>query len=193
MPTPRPGTIPSPPRTAGSACGSAPPNGQGLTALLALNILEGLDLGTLDPLGPDRYHRLIEAVRIAFADTRWYVADPTVTSVPVAELLSKEYAAKRRALLDPRRAKVDVQHGSPVAGTDTVYFCVVDGAGNACSFINSVYMGFGSGIVAKGFGQCRRRDFEPLRSRWARARSLLWAVSDRAASSMNGPEARTGD
>src|SRR5215470_5169319 len=70
-----------------------PPNGQGITALLALNLLEGFDLRGQDPLGPDRLHLLVEALRVAFADTRWYVADPRVTKVPVAELLSKDYAA----------------------------------------------------------------------------------------------------
>lgn len=129
-----------------------PPNGQGITALLALSILEGFDLAALDPLGADRLHLVIEALRLAFADARWYVADPRVTAVPVAELLSPEYAARRRALIDPRRAAADVRRGVPTAGSDTVYFCVVDDAGNACSFINSNYMGFGTGIVPRGWG-----------------------------------------
>ena len=129
-----------------------PPNGQGLTALLALGILDGLDLAGQDPLGPDRVHLLVEALRLAFADTRWYVADPKVVHVPVAELLSPAYLAGRRAAIDPRRATADVRRGAPVAGTDTVYFCVVDGDGNACSFINSNYMGFGTGLVPRGWG-----------------------------------------
>ncbi len=129
-----------------------PPNGQGLAALLALNILEGYDLAALNPLAPERLHLTIEAMRLAFADARWYVADPAFKPAPLAELLAKSYAETRRKLIDPRRATVDQQYGAPVAGSDTVYFCVVDGAGNACSFINSNYMGFGTGIVPAGWG-----------------------------------------
>jgi gamma-glutamyltranspeptidase/glutathione hydrolase len=91
-------------------------------------------------------------MRLAFADTRWYVADPDVVNVPVEELISKRYAATRRRLLDPDRASVGVEKGSPAAGGDTVYFCVVDGRGNACSFINSNYNGFGTGIIPRGCG-----------------------------------------
>jgi gamma-glutamyltranspeptidase/glutathione hydrolase len=129
-----------------------PPNGQGLTALLGLNILEGFDLAALPPLSAERLHLEIEALRLAFADARWYVADPTFSPAPLAVLLSKDYAATRRRLIRPGRASLDRQRGSPVAGSDTVYFSVVDGEGNACSFINSNYMGFGTGIVPHGWG-----------------------------------------
>ena len=129
-----------------------PPSGQGITALIALNLLEGFELRGQDPLGADRMHLVTEALRLAFADARRFVADPRVAQVPVAELVSKDYAARRRPLIDPRRAVADPRHGAPVAGSDTVYFCAVDGRGNACSFINSNYMVFGTGIVPRGWG-----------------------------------------
>jgi gamma-glutamyltranspeptidase/glutathione hydrolase len=127
-----------------------PPNGQGLAALIALNVLEGFNLSGQDPMRAERWHLLIEAVRLAFADTGWYVADPAFVDVPLAGLLSKDYAAERRKLIDPARATLDTRHGAPVAASGTVYFCVVDGRGNACSFINSNYMGFGTGMVPEG-------------------------------------------
>jgi gamma-glutamyltranspeptidase / glutathione hydrolase len=144
---------------AGLRLWECPPNGQGITALLALNILEGFDLPS-DPLAPDRLHLEIEALRLAFSDTNWYVADPRhpetsrefKTSEVYPVLISKEYAAQRRKLIDPKKASLDQKSGTPLSASDTVYFCVVDGWGNACSFINSNYMGFGTGIVPHGWG-----------------------------------------
>jgi gamma-glutamyltranspeptidase/glutathione hydrolase len=129
-----------------------PPNGQGLTALLALNILSTFDLASQNPLGPERWHLLVEAMRLAFADTRAYLADPSVVRVPIAELLSASYAEERAALIDPRAAAADPVRGSPESHSDTVYFCTADRDGNACSFINSNYLGVGTGIVPDGWG-----------------------------------------
>jgi gamma-glutamyltranspeptidase/glutathione hydrolase len=137
-----------------------PPNGQGLAALLGLNILEGFDLAEQPPLSAARLHLEIEAMRLAFADARRYVADPAprpgrsaaFRPAPLAGLLSKEYAAGRRRLIDPARATLDQRFGVPASASDTVYLSVVDGDGNACSFINSNYMGFGTGIVPPGWG-----------------------------------------
>ena len=128
-----------------------PPNGQGLTALLALNILAGYDLVSMPPLSPERLHLQIEAFRLAFADAHWYVADPSFSPAPLEELLSPAYAAARRQLINPRRANPRQRHGYP-NGSDTVYLTVVDEAGNACSLINSNYDGFGTGIVPSGWG-----------------------------------------
>jgi gamma-glutamyltranspeptidase/glutathione hydrolase len=129
-----------------------PPNGQGLAALLALNLLETFDLEAHSPLSPQRLHWMIEAMRLAFADARYYVADPAFHPAPLDSLLSKEYARERRKLILPDRLNPEIRFGTPVYSSDTVYFSVVDGEGNACSFINSNYMGFGTGIVPRGFG-----------------------------------------
>ena len=129
-----------------------PPNGQGITALIALNILEGFDLASLSAQ-PDRYyHTLIEATKLAFADRNRYIADPTFAKVPVTELLSKEFAAKRRALIDANNALDSPPPGDINLGSDTTYFTVVDKDGNAVSFINSLFDAFGSGIVAGDTG-----------------------------------------
>jgi gamma-glutamyltranspeptidase/glutathione hydrolase len=129
-----------------------PPNGQGLAALLALNLLEKYDLSILPPFSPMRLHLEIEALRIAFADACWFVSDPAFSPIPLEDLLSSAYADERRRGISPQYALPDHIHGFPASGHDTVYFCVVDGEGNACSFINSNYMGFGTGIVPRGWG-----------------------------------------
>lgn len=129
-----------------------PPNGQGLTALLALNILKGFDLAALEPLSAQRLHLEIEALRLAFADAFRFIADPAWVDLPVEALLSETYAAERRASIHPQQALMQVSPGEPLKGSDTVYFCVVDEMGNACSMVNSNYMGFGTGIVPRGCG-----------------------------------------
>jgi gamma-glutamyltranspeptidase/glutathione hydrolase len=134
----------------GTRVWECPPNGQGLAALLALAMLEGVPL---DPYGTaDRAHMQIEALRLAFADARWYVADPALAPAPLRELLAPEYIAARRALIDPTRAATDVRRGSPAGIPGTVYHCAVDAQGNACSVVSSTFASFGSGIVPPGLG-----------------------------------------
>jgi gamma-glutamyltranspeptidase / glutathione hydrolase len=129
-----------------------PPNGQGITALLTLNILEGFDLRAMATKPDAYYHTLIEATKLAFADRNRYIADPAFAKVPVSQLLSKEYAASRRALIDPARAIESPSPGHITAESDTTYFTVVDKDRNAVSFINSLYETFGSAIVAGDTG-----------------------------------------
>jgi gamma-glutamyltranspeptidase / glutathione hydrolase len=127
-----------------------PPNGQGLAALLALAILDGVEVGRFGTA--ERAHVQIEALRLGFADARWYVADPMVAPAPLDELLSAEYIAIRRARIDPDRAATDVPRGSPAGIPGTVYHCAVDAAGNACSVVSSTFASFGCGIVPPGLG-----------------------------------------
>jgi gamma-glutamyltranspeptidase/glutathione hydrolase len=130
-----------------------PPNGQGLAALVALNIVEGYNLAAMDYFDPGRWHVLIDAMRMGMADAARYVADPALVDVPVAGLLSHEYAAKRRAQIRPDGSVELVAPGQP-EHRDTVYLTAADGQGNAVSFINSLYYGFGSGLVVPGTGIC---------------------------------------
>ncbi len=130
-----------------------PPNGQGLAALLALNIIKDADPTILSrQQSAARLHYLIEAMRLAFADAARYVADPAFASIPLDHLLSDRYAAARRSLIRPDQAMQPPSYGSPLPGSDTVYLTAVDPEGNACSFINSLYMGFGSGLVVRQSG-----------------------------------------
>ncbi len=137
-----------------------PPNGQGIVALMALNVMEGFDLAAAPRLAPESFHVIIEALRLAFADAHAYVGDPRAVAVPVHELLSPEYAAARRAQISLSGAMADVAPGrlsgkqetwEPRDG-DTVYLCAADWEGMMVSYIQSNYMGFGSGVVVPGTG-----------------------------------------
>ncbi len=136
----------------GVTCWECPPNGQGLIALLAMNIAEGVPLREMGHQSLDAYHHMIESIRLAFADGLQYIADPRATSVPTLELLSKEYAAERRGLIDRDRAIASPTFGKIPAVHDTIYLSAVDEEGNGCSFINSLFAGFGSGLVVPGTG-----------------------------------------
>ena len=129
-----------------------PPNGSGIAALMALNIAEGFDLSDVGPQSVDRYHLLIESMRLSYEDSFRYVADPRVSNVPVEDLLSKKYASERRSLISSNKAIENVSFGNPNGNSDTVYLSVIDGDGNACSFINSLFSGFGTGLVVPETG-----------------------------------------
>ncbi|AVT29774.1 gamma-glutamyltransferase [Plantactinospora sp. BC1] len=124
-----------------------PPNGQGVAALLALNILDGVELAALDPV--ERLHWQIEAVKLGFADAHAYVADPERVHVPTADLLTREYAAARRALVTDTAGTP--APGDPARG-GTVYLCAADEGGMMVSLIQSNYLGFGSFVVPPGLG-----------------------------------------
>ena len=125
-----------------------PPNGQGIAALQMLNILEGFDLKSLGPKSPAYVHLFAEAKKLAFADRAKFYADPAFNRLPVAELISKEYAAKQRARIDLTKAAVNVASGDPkLEHGDTIYLTVVDKDRNCCSLIQSLYFGFGSQVV----------------------------------------------
>src|ERR687890_452924 len=128
-----------------------PPPGQGVAALEMLNILEGFELATMEPSSADRIHLEVEAKKLAFKDLHDRIGDPAHSVIPTEELLSKDYAARLRESISRDAAAVV---SPPNPGGDTTYLCAVDAEGNGCSFINSLYRGFGSGIVAEGTGVC---------------------------------------
>jgi len=129
-----------------------PPNGQGITALILLNILSGFDLSQYGPADPERVHLEIEATRLAYADRNTFVADPRFADVPVDYLLSEAHAEELRSLISMDRAMENVPRPKLPAHSDTVYLCVVDEDRTAVSFINSLFTSFGSGFVAPKTG-----------------------------------------
>jgi gamma-glutamyltranspeptidase/glutathione hydrolase len=145
-----------------------PPNTQGIVALEMLNILEGYDLRALGHNSAEYLHLLVEAKRVAFADRDAFIADPDATPrAAVTRMLSKEYAAERRAAIDPQRAARDVRPGAsepsgPSRGVrgpaeereagDTVYLTAADAGGTVVSLIQSIFSTFGAGIVAGDTG-----------------------------------------
>ncbi len=131
-----------------------PPNGQGMGVLEMLNIMEKFPLGEKDSgFGSTKaLHAMIEAKKLAYADMAKYLADPRGQKIPVATLISKEWATERAKLIDPDHANCDVQAGEIPGGSDTTYLSVVDRDGNMVSLIQSNYSAFGSGIVPAGAG-----------------------------------------
>src|SRR4051794_5015247 len=154
-----------------------PPNGQGIATLQILNILEGFDLRAMGRNSPETLHTMVEAKKIAWADRAKFYADPDFAKTPLPGLLSKQYAAERRKLIDPNHAAKTVEAGNPQNGADTparrpagisargragsssviddgdtIYMCTADDEGNMVSLIQSNYRGMGSGIVVPGLG-----------------------------------------
>ena len=127
-----------------------PPNAQGLTALVMLNILENFEVGVLDPLGADRFHLVLEAARLGYAIRDTHIADDAHMRTSVEDLLDKKFASRLASLIDmKKRAKLP---SAPAPGNDTVYLTVVDRDRTAVSFINSLYSSFGIGICTERTG-----------------------------------------
>lgn len=130
-----------------------PPNGQGIAALMMLNLMEQFPLSDYGAGSAKALHVEIEAKKLAYADLLRYVCDPKFNRVPVAGMLSKTYARDRARLIDLDKANCDVEPGQPPPmGDETTYFCVVDADGNMVSYIQSNYNSFGSGVVPIGAG-----------------------------------------
>ncbi|KAI9269324.1 gamma-glutamyltranspeptidase [Phascolomyces articulosus] len=136
-----------------------PPNGQGITALIALGIIRaledehGVDFSKIKHNSAEYLHIIIESLRLAFADTRYHVTDPQILpTIPVEKLLSKEYLSQRAKLVDLNKRNNTIQKGYPEQGSNTACLSVVDREGNACSFIGSLFEGFGTSIIPNNCG-----------------------------------------
>ena len=124
-----------------------PPNGQGIIALLLLNIMSGVSISDSNPINLERLHTELEACRLAYRSRSVYVADPEYAEVPVSQLLSQEYATRLRGMIDPLKAQEHVPDIRFPRHKDTVYITVVDKDRNCCSFINTLFESFGSGFA----------------------------------------------
>jgi gamma-glutamyltranspeptidase/glutathione hydrolase len=130
-----------------------PPNGQGIAALMMLNLIEHAPMGSYGHNSAEALHTLIEAKKLAYADMARYVCDPAFHEVPVEAMLSKAYAAQRFRQIDPGHANPEVAPGTlPTHGSDTTYLSVVDRAGTMVSLIQSNFANFGSGLVPERTG-----------------------------------------
>ncbi len=128
-----------------------PPNGQGIAALQILNILEQYDIAAMGFGSSEYIHHFVEAKKLAFEDRAKYYADPAFNQLPVDELISKEYAAKRAELINPKRASRNLDAGEMEHG-NTIYMTVADSHGNMISLIQSNFRGMGSGMCPPGLG-----------------------------------------
>ena len=128
-----------------------PPNGQGIAALQMLNILEGFDIASMGFGSREYIHAFVEAKKLAYEDRSRYYADPDFNDIPVGQLISKEYAAGRRALINPERAAREYPAGEMEQG-NTIYMTVADSQGNMVSLIQSNFRGMGSGMTPYGLG-----------------------------------------
>jgi gamma-glutamyltranspeptidase/glutathione hydrolase len=137
---------------AGAEILEIPPNGQGITALIALNILKRFDLAKYPPDSVERHHFQIEAMKLAWVLRNRHIADPDFADVPVKGMLSDRMADRLAGAIDPKRALVDPASLVPQPGSDTIYLTVVDKDRMAVSFINSIYHAFGSGIITPNTG-----------------------------------------
>jgi gamma-glutamyltranspeptidase/glutathione hydrolase len=130
-----------------------PPNGQGIAALQILNILEGYDIQAMEPESVEYLHRFLEAKKLAFEDRARFYADPDFSALPVMGLISKDYAAQRRSLIDPDKASSSYPAGNPALYQgDTAYLTVADEQGNMVSLIQSNFYNMGSGLCPPGLG-----------------------------------------
>ena len=128
-----------------------PPNTQGLTALICLNILENFELSSFAYGSVEHFHYLIESMKLSFADRDRFIADPKMEDIPIESLLEKEYSKKRRLLIEPDKA-LNFNPGNILNSSDTIYLTTSDSDGNMCSFINSVFQHFGSGVTGSDSG-----------------------------------------